>query len=54
MKRWKKAYARYLAMRKEVYAGGREKPIALMDMGTMGGRYLKRGRPEGAWTNPTR
>ena len=42
-----KAYARYLAMRKEVYAGGREKPICLMDMGTMGGRYLKKGRPEG-------
>ena len=37
-----KAYARYLAMRKEVYAGGREKPICLMDMGTMGGRYLKK------------
>ncbi len=37
-----KAYARYLAMRREVYAGGREKPICLMDMGTMGGRYLKK------------
>ena len=37
-----KAYARYLAMRKEVYAGKKEKPMCLMDMGTMGGKYLKK------------
>ena len=37
-----KAYARYLAMRKEVYAGKQEKPMCLMDMGTMGGKYLKK------------
>ena len=37
-----KAYARYLAMRKEVYEGKQEKPMCLMDMGTMGGKYLKK------------
>ena len=42
-----KAYARYLAMRREVYAGGREKPMCLMDIGTMGGRVpQKEGRAE--------
>ena len=36
------AFDRYLAMRKEVYAGRKEKPMCLMDLGTMGGKYLKK------------
>ncbi len=36
-----KAFRRYLAARKEVY-GDREKPLNLMDIATMGGKYLKK------------
>ena len=37
----KQAYDRYLALRAEVHAG-RYKPICLMDLGTIGGKYLKK------------
>ncbi len=36
-----KAFRRYLAARKEVY-GDRQKPMNLMDIATMGGKYLKK------------
>ncbi len=36
-----KAFARYLAARQTVY-GEREKPVNLMDIATMGGKYLKK------------
>jgi phosphoribosylformylglycinamidine synthase len=38
----KKAYDVYLDMRKEVYAGRTPKPITLMDLGTIGAKYLKK------------
>ncbi len=37
-----KAYDVYLDMRKEVYAGRTPKPITLMDLGTIGAKYLKK------------
>ena len=39
--RVRKAFDRYQNMRKEVY-GARNKPMCLMDLGTMGGKYLKK------------
>ncbi len=36
-----KAFRRYLSARKEVY-GDRQKPMNLMDIATMGGKYLKK------------
>jgi phosphoribosylformylglycinamidine synthase len=36
-----KALQEYLAVREELYAG-KEKPVSLMDMGTIGGKYLRR------------
>ena len=36
-----KAFQRYLEMRREVY-GDREKPVCLMDLATIGGKYLKK------------
>ncbi len=35
------AWERYLALRSEVHAG-KNKPVCLMDMGTIGGKYLKK------------
>ena len=37
----KAAWERYLALRREVHAG-KNKPVCLMDLGTIGGKYLKR------------
>ena len=37
----KKAYERYLALRKTVHAG-KNKPVCLMDLGTICGKYLKK------------
>lgn len=38
----KDAYDVYLDLRKEVYAGRTPKPITLMDLGTIGAKYLKK------------
>ncbi|MEG2833984.1 MAG: phosphoribosylformylglycinamidine synthase [Ruthenibacterium sp.] len=37
----KKAYERYLSLRETVHAG-KNKPVCLMDLGTIGGKYLKK------------
>ena len=37
----KAAWERYLALRREVHAG-KNKPVCLMDLGTIGGKYLKK------------
>ncbi|MEG1381111.1 MAG: phosphoribosylformylglycinamidine synthase [Ruthenibacterium sp.] len=37
----KKAYERYLSLRETVHAG-KNKPMCLMDLGTIGGKYLKK------------
>ena len=38
----KEAYDAYLDLRKEVYAGRTPKPVTLMDLGTIGAKYLKK------------
>lgn len=37
-----KSFAMYQSLRGEVYAGRREKPITLMDLATIGAKYLKK------------
>ncbi len=38
----KDAYQEYLDLRKVVYEGKKEKPVTLMDLGTIGAKYLKK------------